>query len=716
MIMSGKIITSPQSVHNENAIYYFRAQYSVDDLCKSFLNIYADSRYKMYVNGELAAIGPCKQTSDVRYYDSVDISNLIKQGINTIDIHVLQLSSNAYSSKDAILESVIRSGDMVLSVWGNIAETKVETNSNWLVSKETDLEFFCPELFDFYNVSALSENIGANYRKNLNFENAVENGSVYNLETECGTNSLISVPVVSRKIPMVYFKQREFLSVKNNIYDAGMLTCGFIRLKCRGKGKIKLICAESMAFIENGTVKKRKRDDESGVVVGNYDLITVDGECFFEPFWMKTFRYIKLEISGNVEIAKFDYLETGYPLEVCSDYDFGNPKDNRLFEISVNSLKRCMHESYMDCPYYEQLQYTMDTHLQMLYTYQLTCDKALCEKAIDDFAKSYCVGGLTQSRFPSNKNQYIPGFALFFIMMLYEHSKRFGDRNFIRHYIHIADGILNWFYERLDGFMVPRSNLWDFVDWAEEYDFGQTPQREPGAVYSLMLAYGLEITHKMHLFLGNDEKFYIPLSQNIKNDVKKRCYCTQMKLYADTPSKLHFAQHSQIWAVLTGLETGENAVKLLENSEKLNCKATLAYMFFLFRAFEKAGIYKKSKEYLNSLKCLADMGCTTTPEWIGEDVRSECHAWGAVAIYEFTAKVLGVTYNESKIKIEPYINGRDYAKGSVATPKGMVYCSWKKQKEKFVIKIELPKNETASLVMPDGKTYDADSGEYACLI
>lgn len=716
MIMSGKIITSPQSVHNENAIYYFRAQYSVDDLCKSVLNIYADSRYKMYVNGELAAIGPCKQTSDVRYYDSVDISNLIKQGINTIDIHVLQLSNIAYSSEDALLESVIRSGDMVLSVWGNIAKNKVETNSNWLVSKETDLEFFCPSFFDFYNVSALSEKVGTNYRKKLVFENAVEKGTVYNLETESGTSSLISTPVVCRKIPMVYFSEKKFCSCKNNIYDAGELTCGFIRLKCTGKGTIKLTCAESMAFIEDGVLKKRKRDDKNGVVVGNYDIITVDGECFFEPFWMKTFRYIKLEISGNVEIAKFDYLETGYPLEVCSDYDFGNPKDNRLFEISVNSLKRCMHESYMDCPYYEQLQYTMDTHLQILYTYQLTSDKALCEKAIDDFAKSYRVGGLTQSRFPSNKSQYIPGFSLFFIMMLYEHSKRFGDKNFIKHYIHIADGIINWFVQRLDGFMVPRSNLWDFIDWSDEYDFGQTPQREPGAVYSLMLACALEITHEMHSFLGNNENSYIPLSKNIKTDVKKRCYSIEHGLYADTPSKTHFAQHSQIWAVLTELETGNNAKILLEKSEKLNCMATLAYMFLLFRAFEKLGIYHKSEEYINSLRCLSDMGCTTTPEWVGEDVRSECHAWGAVAIYEFTAKVLGVTYKDSKIKIEPYISGRDYAKGSVATPKGMVYCSWKKLKEKFVIEIELPQNEIASLIMPDGKIYNANSGEYTCLI
>jgi hypothetical protein len=147
---------------------------------------------------------------------------------------------------------------------------------------------------------------------------------------------------------------------------------------------------------------------------------------------------------------------------------------------------------------------------------------------------------------------------------------------------------------------------------------------------------------------------------------------------------------------------------------ELKCKVSSAYMFFLFRAFEKAGIYELSEEYMDSLRSLVDLGCTTTPEWIGEDVRSECHAWSAVAIYEFTAKVLGVTYKDGIIQINPYVKGRNYAKGEVATPVGMVYCEWEKNDNFFCIKLEIPENKNAVLILPDGSVIDAQNGIYRC--
>ena len=168
-----------------------------------------------------------------------------------------------------------------------------------------------------------------------------------------------------------------------------------------------------------------------------------------------------------------------------------------------------------------------------------------------------------------------------------------------------------------------------------------------------------------------------------------------------------------VWLLL---KTEESAKSILIKSMELKCKVSSAYMFFLFRAFEKAGIYELSEEYMDSLRSLVDLGCTTTPEWIGEDVRSECHAWSAVAIYEFTAKVLGVTYRRNKIHIEPYTNGRDRAKGEVATPVGKVYVEWEKVDGNFRITVDICENAEAVLVMPDKSVLDAKSGTYSCML
>lgn len=710
------LITSGETKYNENALYYFKKDICVNTICKSTVNLFADSRYKMYINGVIVAVGPCKQTSETKYYDVVDITEHIKTGYNIIEVQVLQLSNTPYLQGNMLLESVIRSGGMAFCLWGNVGDVEIASDEDWEVAKEKGVEFFCESFYNFYNVAALSEKINTDYRNNLKFEKAVKLRNVYNLDTEKGTCSLLAVPAVKRTIPMMYFNKKKFIDKKKDIYDAGELTCGYVRFKCTGKGNVRITYAECMSFIENGGVKKRKRDDENGVIVGNYDVLKVDGECVFEPFWMRVFRYIEVKTEGNIQVESFDYIETGYPLNISDKYDFGNNKDNRLFDISVNTLKRCMHETYMDCPYYEQIQYAMDTHLQMLFTYQLTDDRRLPKKAIDDFAKSYRVGNLTQSRYPSITAQYIPGFSLFFILMLYEHSKRFNDKSFIRKYIHIADGIIDWFEKRLEGYMVSRSNLWDFVDWSKGYDFGQIPEREPMAVYSLMLAYVLEKTSEMHNMLGNKIPNYMILADKIKEAVHSGCYDEKSGLYADSPGKTHFAQHPQIWAVLCGMEKGDRAKNILLKSINLECKATSAYMFFLFRALEKAGIYDHSEECMDSLRSLVELGCTTTPEWVGEDVRSECHAWSAVAIYEFTAKVLGVTYEDNCINIKPYIKGRENAKGEVATPVGMVYCEWKICNGVFSITIKLPENQKAVLTLPDSSVLMAESGEYSCEI
>ena len=121
-----------------------------------------------------------------------------------------------------------------------------------------------------------------------------------------------------------------------------------------------------------------------------------------------------------------------------------------------------------------------------------------------------------------------------------------------------------------------------------------------------------------------------------------------------------------------------------------------------------------SKVYIDELRELIDLGCTTTPERLGEDVRSECHAWSAVAIYEFTAKVLGVTYRENKLLIEPYTKDRNSAKGKVATPCGMVYVEWEIVDDSFAISIDIGENAEAILTMPDKSVITVKSGRYIC--
>ena len=74
-------------------------------------------------------------------------------------------------------------------------------------------------------------------------------------------------------------------------------------------------------------------------------------------------------MASPLTLQRFDYQETGYPLEVSTSVKTSDESLSDIWEISEKTLRRCMHETYEDCPYYEQLQYVMDSRTQILYTY-----------------------------------------------------------------------------------------------------------------------------------------------------------------------------------------------------------------------------------------------------------------------------------------------------------------------------------------------------------
>ena len=133
-----------------------------------------------------------------------------------------------------------------------------------------------------------------------------------------------------------------------------------------------------------------------------------------------------------------------------------------------------MHETFEDCPFYEQLQYAMDTRSQALFTLHLSADDRLVRRAIEDFAASGDPSGLTASRTPCVQTQYIPGFSLFWIFMVADHLDHVGDRGFTGRFIGRIDAVLGFFDRSVsqDGFVLSppeEQHLWNFVDWTERW-------------------------------------------------------------------------------------------------------------------------------------------------------------------------------------------------------------------------------------------------------
>ena len=117
-------------------------------------------------------------------------------------------------------------------------------------------------------------------------------------------------------------------------------------------------------------------------------------------------------------------------------------------------------------------------------------------------------------------------------------------------------------------------------------------------------------------------------------------------------------------------------LRTLESTGIAQC--TVATSFYLFRALEQTGLYAYTDRYWNIWRRMIENRCSTCVE--GEYYpRSECHAWGALALYELPSAVLGVrpaAPGYEKILVAPNPGTLRHVSGTVHTPKGDIQVSW----------------------------------------
>ena len=53
--------------------------------------------------------------------------------------------------------------------------------------------------------------------------------------------------------------------------------------------------------------------------------------------------------------------QVGYPFERKAMFDAKSDDITKMLDVGWRTASLCAHETYMDCPYYEQLQYVGDT-------------------------------------------------------------------------------------------------------------------------------------------------------------------------------------------------------------------------------------------------------------------------------------------------------------------------------------------------------------------
>ena len=321
-----------------------------------------------------------------------------------------------------------------------------------------------------------------------------------------------------------------------------------------------------------------------------------------------------------LEIKSLEIFETRYP--------FNTPEcESPLEKLCRRTWQVCAHETYMDCPYYEQLMYIGDSWIQILLTYVMSKDYRLVKQSILTLFESQTPTGVTMSRFPSNSEQIIPPFSLVLIAMLRDYSDWSHDEITVKQQMPKIRSILDFFFKNMHDGILKNPEGWNFCDWikAPGWEHGTAPNLNGVTCWlNLLLLYN--IRNAAALEVGDAAAKLNDKAKQLSLKINETFRSDKYGMLSDLPSEESFSEHVQALSILCDIATEWPDVSVpLTNT-------TVFFKFYTFLALKKLGRTDLIEKRLTPWRNMLDAGLNTTMEE-PEPSRSDCHAWSAHPLY-----------------------------------------------------------------------------------
>ncbi|HEY0740678.1 MAG TPA: alpha-L-rhamnosidase C-terminal domain-containing protein [Chryseosolibacter sp.] len=752
-------VTVPDEPAKQYGVYHFRKTVELPSKPSSFVvNVSADNRYKLYVNDNLVSLGPARGDMYHWNFETVDVSKYLTPGKNTF-------AALVWNEGDFRPEAQISNKTGFILQGNTESEEVVNTNNTWKCKRSDAYRPITESIgYPTYYVAGPGEFVNMNsYDQGWTSVNHDDSQWKNATQTNWGAQGapkgmvdafnwmLVPSPVPQMemtaqrieivrqvegvKTPAGFPKTKTALTVPANtnsrlILDQSFLTNAFLTMHfSRGKdASVSIRYAEALFESGSPIIKGNRNEIEGKKFLGRKDSLISNGSAgqVFTTLAWRTFRYIELKIQTKNEALTIDDIYgtfTGFPFERQATFASTQPDLQKILDIGWRTARLCAVETYMDCPYYEQLQYIGDARIQALVSFYNAGDDRLVRNALNQMDNSRLAEGVTLSRHPSFSPQIIPTFSLWYIGMLHDYWMYRPDAMFVREKLPGTRDVLNFFskYQTTDG-SLKHTPYWLFSDWVNnktQWGYGMAPKGKDGSssVLDLQLLWAYQIAADMETALGMKAyaDMYNKKIELLSKTVREKYWDASKGVFADTPEKDIFSQHANTLAILTKLVQGDEAKKLAEKilSERYMAPASIYFRYYTHLALTKAGLGDQYLSWLDKWRENISLGLTTWAEISDvSNARSDCHAWGSSPNIEFYRIVLGIDSDEhgfKTIKIEPHLGNLTKVSGEMPHPNGKVAASYTLEKNKWKVDITIPENTNAFLLWK-GKRVELTSG------
>jgi len=753
-------ITHPTAPLREPLVLHFRRALTLSAVPATYpVRVSADNRFILYVNGHRAGDGPARGDLAHWRYELFDLAPLLQPGPNLITATVWNFGIYApvaqITDRTAFLLESEAAGDASIS-----------TPEGWLVEQESGHRAL-PRInngFWQYMASGPGEELDAArydwawgdpsakrgawlpaatpiresiYPVNQAHSFDVEADNPWGLvpdelpHTEFAPTTPGSV--VRADLPALSQFPSTAVTVPATTHlhillDRKTLTTAYPLLTVSGgKGShIRLTYAE--ALYDKHQHKGDRDEVADRVAMGMNDSFLPDGAPHrsFEPLWWRTWRYLDLDVQTAADPLTLESLTaafTAYPFKQLATFQSPDPDLAKIWEVSWRTARLDAHETYMDTPYYEQLQYVGDTRVQALISYTVAGDDRLARQAIQAFDQSRTSDGITRSRYPSSLAQSIPTFSLLWIGMVHDYWLYRPDPTLPRSSLAGTRAVLSWFstHQQPDG-LLDELPWWSFIDWVSEHQVIPTyDANHESCVTTLEYLGALGEAADLEQSIGDPALAaqYHFRANHVRTGLYSKCWSASRNLIADTPDRTAFSQQANILAVLYDVVPKDQQQQVLRQILAIDpgttpngtLSASYYFRFYLARALDHAGLADSYLASIDPWRKLLALHFSTWPEVPG-DTRSDSHAWTAHPIYDLLTLVAGIepaSPGFATVRIAPHLGTLPSLTATFPHPQGLITVDYHRQGAGLNATITLPARLTGTFVY-NGKTWPLNPG------
>ena len=753
----------------KNLFVGFRATFQAPARGTVLLRAAGSTLYRVWLNGEFLAHGPARAAHEFYRVDEIDISARLKPGANLIAFEVAGYNVNSFYLLDqpSFLQAEVVAEGRVLASTGGAGRAFEATLLRERVQKVQRYSFQRPfsEMYrlvpgsdawrrdaaaqlesvkcavqptkallprriaqpDYALRQPSSRVARGDLKTGVTVTKLWKDRSLTGIGPKLGgfpENELETIPSLElqtiRNANSTAINQpygpNQTTALRANRYEISDLGCnltGFIGAKVNCRSKTRLV-ATFDEILSDGDVNFKRLGCVNAVVweiePGSYELES------FEPY---TLRYLKLmSLGGECTVERLWLRELVSAGVGRAQFAASDERFNRLFAAGRETFRQNSLDIFMDCPSRERAGWLCDSFFTSRVAFDLCGDTRIERCFLENFQLPpkfpHLPEGMLPMCYPADhyNGQFIPNWALWFVVQLDEYLGRSGDRQLVDALRGRVLKLFEFFKQfRNDDGLLEKLPSWVFVEWSKANSFVQDVNYPSNMLYAAAMTaaarmYGVEEMSREAEKIREtvrkqsfDGEFFV--DNAVRKDGKPTVtrnrteVCQYFAFFFDVATP---KSHAKLWRTLLG-DFGPQRKETKAHPQVHPANAFIGNVLRL-ELLSRNGLCQQLLD--ESLAYHLYMADRTGTLWEHDGTQASCnHGFAShSAVHVLYRDVLGlrdvdtikktVALRFSDLKLE-------WCEGVRPTPDGVVTLRWRKEGGKLLYKIELPAGYTATV-------------------